>query len=191
MPAFAWIGGGLCAFAILFTGKPRLATYQPEMDSIQVPNRLALGDPVLESVAAIDGISAESEAQVERGRSDLLVEVSGFSDSQGECLVAVYDNPSAFNKIDQSTVRQTEAVTGDLVRFTVDDVSADSIAIAAFHDQNKNGRLDKNALGIPTEGYGFSNNPVSTFGPPSFETAKVSDWKHATQPIRILLKGLK
>jgi uncharacterized protein (DUF2141 family) len=34
-----------------------------------------------------------------------------------------------------------------------------------------NGKLDTNRLGIPTEGYGFSNNARNLFGPPSFAAA--------------------
>lgn len=42
-------------------------------------------------------------------------------------------------------------------------------AIWIFHDENSNGKLDKNFLGIPTEKYGFSNNPKLFFGPPKYE----------------------
>jgi uncharacterized protein (DUF2141 family) len=41
-----------------------------------------------------------------------------------------------------------------------------------MHDVNKNGELDKNALGIPKEGFGFSNDAAGTFGPPGFDKAK-------------------
>jgi uncharacterized protein (DUF2141 family) len=44
-------------------------------------------------------------------------------------------------------------------------------AIILFHDENGNGKLDKNALGVPTEPYGFSNNVRGFLGPPSFEEA--------------------
>jgi uncharacterized protein (DUF2141 family) len=44
-------------------------------------------------------------------------------------------------------------------------------AIAVFHDRNKNGKLDKNIFGAPTESYGFSNNARSTFSAPSFSAA--------------------
>ena len=45
-------------------------------------------------------------------------------------------------------------------------------AIAAFQDVNENGVLDKNALGIPTEPYGFSNDARGWFGPPSWQAAR-------------------
>lgn len=45
-------------------------------------------------------------------------------------------------------------------------------AIALIHDENNNNKLDTNMIGIPKEGYGFSNNPPSNFGPPSYEKAE-------------------
>ncbi len=40
-----------------------------------------------------------------------------------------------------------------------------------LHDENMNGRIDYNWLGIPREGYGFSNDARGTLGAPSFEQA--------------------
>jgi uncharacterized protein (DUF2141 family) len=44
--------------------------------------------------------------------------------------------------------------------------------ISAYHDENNNGELDTNALGMPIEDYGASRNARGTFGPPSFDDAK-------------------
>jgi uncharacterized protein (DUF2141 family) len=41
-------------------------------------------------------------------------------------------------------------------------------AIAVLHDENNNGKLDTNWLGIPDEGYGASNNHLHTFSAPTF-----------------------
>lgn len=46
-----------------------------------------------------------------------------------------------------------------------------SYAIAILHDENNNQKMDKNLLGIPKEGYGFSNNAAGAFGPPSYKKA--------------------
>jgi uncharacterized protein (DUF2141 family) len=51
-------------------------------------------------------------------------------------------------------------------------VAPGAYAVAVVHDENGNGRLDRNLLGIPTEGVGASNNPVSHFGPPKFGDAR-------------------
>lgn len=54
----------------------------------------------------------------------------------------------------------------ELIKF--ENVPYGDYAVAALHDINMNGKLDKNVLGIPTEGYGFSNNVMDQYGPPTF-----------------------
>ena len=44
--------------------------------------------------------------------------------------------------------------------------------MAAYHDENGNGKLDTNFLGIPSEGVAASNDAKGTMGPPSYEKAK-------------------
>ena len=46
-----------------------------------------------------------------------------------------------------------------------------SLVMQAF-DENNNGKLDKNLVGIPLEPYGFSNNARGFLGPPSFGDAR-------------------
>ena len=55
--------------------------------------------------------------------------------------------------------------------FTFKKLAHRTYAIAVFHDLNSNGKLDKNALGLPQEPYGFSNNARNTFSAPSFSQA--------------------
>jgi uncharacterized protein (DUF2141 family) len=43
-------------------------------------------------------------------------------------------------------------------------------AFKYFHDENNNNKkMDTNVIGIPKEGYGFSNNAKGRFGPPDFK----------------------
>jgi len=54
------------------------------------------------------------------------------------------------------------------------DIPPGTYALAVIHDENMNGKLDTNWLGIPTEGYGFSNDAKAMLGPPSFSAAGFS-----------------
>ncbi|GEA12408.1 DUF2141 domain-containing protein [Alteromonas sp. KUL49] len=45
-------------------------------------------------------------------------------------------------------------------------------ALRYFHDENDNGQMETNMFGIPTEGYGFSNNAQPNFGPASYSQIK-------------------
>jgi uncharacterized protein (DUF2141 family) len=47
------------------------------------------------------------------------------------------------------------------------------MAIAVYHDENNDGQLNRNRLGIPTERYGFSRNARGLTGPPGFEQAVI------------------
>lgn len=47
-------------------------------------------------------------------------------------------------------------------------------AIIVIHDENDNGRLDENALGVPTEGYAFSNDARGFLSAASFDAAAIA-----------------
>lgn len=44
-------------------------------------------------------------------------------------------------------------------------------AAQLYHDENDNHRVDRNLIGIPTEGVGFSRDAPFRFGPPSWDDA--------------------
>jgi len=52
-------------------------------------------------------------------------------------------------------------------------LSIGKYAISVIHDENNNGKFDRNWLGIPKEGYGFSNDVMGSFGPPDFDRAVI------------------
>ena len=55
---------------------------------------------------------------------------------------------------------------------TFKDVPAGTYAVSYIHDENGNGKMDTNFMGIPKEGYGCSNNAKGFMGPPKWEDAK-------------------
>jgi uncharacterized protein (DUF2141 family) len=65
---------------------------------------------------------------------------------------------------------------------TFRDLPYGTYAVAVLHDENGNGKMDKNFMGIPKEGYGASNNPRKRMGPPGFDEAKFS----VTQPAQTI-----
>jgi len=57
------------------------------------------------------------------------------------------------------------------VSVTFSDLRPGVYAVAVLHDENENSKMDFNLLGMPLEGYGFSNDASALFGPPSFKDA--------------------
>lgn len=97
--------------------------------------------------------------------------IKGIEKTLGTVLVGVYNSEESFMK--KRLTSKKVKVIGKEVTVVFEDVSPGDYAISTFHDENDNNKLDTNFLGIPNEPYGFSNNATGTFGPPSFEKAKV------------------
>ena len=71
------------------------------------------------------------------------------------------------------TVHDVHAQSGTLrAHFTFKGVPAGNYAVLLTHDENDNGKLDTNLVGMPVEGYGFSNNP-QVMRKPTFDEARV------------------
>ena len=111
-----------------------------------------------------------------------MVEVHGFQNLSGRCRLALYQNAKGFNQPKSAWAKQTLDLPdqGPVIwKVELEDApesqtllgSPTRWAVSAHHDQNNNDQLDKNAFGIPTEPYGFSNNPKRGFGPPKFDEA--------------------
>lgn len=47
-------------------------------------------------------------------------------------------------------------------------------ALALYHDENANQKFDRTGIGLPAEGYGFSNNPATLAGLPSFRSVRLN-----------------
>jgi uncharacterized protein (DUF2141 family) len=120
---------------------------------------------ILGMAVRLFGQDKVQEPKVETGT--LLVMVQGFKSTVGQLMVALYNSDSEF--LDKDPYKGSITVISanqELIKF--ENVPYGDYAIVALHDMNKDGKLDKNILGIPTEGYGFSNNAMDKFGPPSW-----------------------
>ncbi|MDZ7741086.1 MAG: DUF2141 domain-containing protein [Bacteroidota bacterium] len=63
----------------------------------------------------------------------------------------------------------SQEISDNTCTIVIDGLDSGKYTFRYFHDENNNDELDTNWLGIPKEGYGFSNNASGTFGPPKFE----------------------
>jgi uncharacterized protein (DUF2141 family) len=105
------------------------------------------------------------------GQATVAVKVTGLRSEQGQVKIAVFNSPEKWLG-KQPIYSATINVDSQTVLWKMSDVPYGEYGIAVLHDENKNGRMDKNFVGIPLEPYGFSNNVRVTFGPPTWEKAK-------------------
>lgn len=98
----------------------------------------------------------------------------GLRSDRGLVQVCVTADPRHFPACDHDPAARkltVKAAAAKTVR--VGDLPSGDYAVALFHDENGNGRLDTR-FGLPVEGFGFSNNPRILFGPPSFAAARIA-----------------
>ncbi len=105
--------------------------------------------------------------------ADLTISVDGVRSDAGWVFVAVYNRADAFPSFGRALATQRVRARRGAVSATVADIAAARCAVAAFHDEDGDGALDENMLGMPTEGFGFSNGAQAFLGPPSFAAAAV------------------
>ena len=105
-------------------------------------------------------------------QTSLQVSISGANSDAGSIRILVFSKPSGFpDQIKQAVRSISLAPKNGKASFKVTDLPTGTYAIGVIHDQDNNGKLSTNAVGYPTEKFGFSKNPKVYFGPPSFEKA--------------------
>lgn len=105
--------------------------------------------------------------------SDLKLVITGVDDVKGSMYIAVFDNKESFPDFGKQLVEKVLPVDSKTLSCTFKDLPNSDYAVAIFHDKNNNGKLDKNAFGIPLEPYGFSQNARARFSAPPFNDAKI------------------
>jgi len=101
------------------------------------------------------------------------VKILNIRNSTGTVACALFESPDGFpieylrsaTNIMVIKIRKTQA------RCDFEDIPPGTYALAVIHDENMDGKLDTNWLGVPTEGYGFSNDAKASLGAPSFSAA--------------------
>ena len=104
--------------------------------------------------------------------ADLTLEVSNIAEPQGELRWMIFDSAEDYAADRNPVIAGRSRVQGEALSVTLHDMPTGTYAVKLFHDANSNGKLDTNMVGLPKEGYGFSNN-AGRFGPPGFDAAAV------------------
>lgn len=113
----------------------------------------------------------------------LEVVVKNIKKTEGTVRVAIFTNEKDFLK--NAYQGKSVKASGNKVTVSFEGLPSGSYAISIFHDENDNGELDTNFVGIPKEGFAFGNNAMGTFGPPSFDRSKVEVTEKTTQEISL------
>ena len=119
-------------------------------------------------VAVALGASLSAGPQ-QSGEAVLTVRVVDLRNHNGDLIFGVFKTADGFPTEKGKSVNwQVKAASGDEVVFTAK-LLPGRYGASVLHDENRNGRMDKNAVGIPVEGYGVTNNPKPALRAATFE----------------------
>jgi uncharacterized protein (DUF2141 family) len=116
------------------------------------------------------------------------VQILDIRNSHGAVACALFESPEGFptEYLHSATNIMIIKVRDKQARCDFEDIPPGTYALAVVHDENMDGKLDANWLGVPTEGYGFSNDAKAFLGAPSFSAASfLYDGRNVDLTIRL------
>jgi uncharacterized protein (DUF2141 family) len=126
---------------------------------------------------AVLGLANHPEAAFAQSSScpGIHVEILDIRNSKGTIACALFNSQEGFpiEYLRYATSMMAIEIRDTQARCDFVYIPAGTYALVVIHDENRNGKLDTNWLGLPTEGYGFSSDAKTTLSPPSFSAAKI------------------
>lgn len=116
--------------------------------------------------------SSPSSAAGTIAAQTLVLRINGFRKLKGVLRLAIFASAEGYPKsIDRAVRSGSFEVDETSLEIELPDLPYGQYAVTVHHDENEDGKLNFNPLGIPTEGIGFSGNPPIWHGAPAFEKA--------------------
>lgn len=104
----------------------------------------------------------------------ITVTVTGAASDRGAMMLAIYESSETFNQPEKTELKGYSLIINGTTRIQLPlDSLPSEFAIAAYHDENGDGMLNKSPFGSPTEKYGFSNQAREIIGIPPYHKAAI------------------
>lgn len=123
-------------------------------------------------------------------QNKIVVQVTNFENNNGVCLIALFDNANAFTGKGEPLKKLIINPTNKKAVGVFDNVPEGTYAVSVIHDANTNNKFDTNFIGIPTEGYGASQNKLPFAAAPKFHANKFTVTANSTITANIKLRYL-
>lgn len=111
------------------------------------------------------------------------ITVKSCKSDKGKILIALYNSSDTYMQEKKALRKKVVDISNQKAQVYFEGLPYGNYAFVLYHDENSNLKFDKNIVGVPKEGYGFSNNARGRFGPPSFEKSqfRLASWKYKTE----------
>lgn len=116
----------------------------------------------------------------------IQLEVSNLEVPKGQLYVSLYNKSEGFLKEGMEFRKLKFDVKDDDLVCAIEHLPEGNYGIAIYHDKNEDEKCNRNWLGIPTEGYGFSCNFKPVIAPSSFKKVKIKVTGETSVKIKML-----
>jgi uncharacterized protein (DUF2141 family) len=111
-------------------------------------------------------------AQESENIGNLKIVVSGLKNDQGDVKIGLFNSAGSFQGKSDKFRGSILSITDKRAEWLIENIPFGEYAVKLFHDEDKDDRIDRNFMGMPSESIGFSNNAKIGWGPPGFKKAK-------------------
>jgi uncharacterized protein (DUF2141 family) len=142
--------------AIIFTVGASFLFYQ---------QNLSFEKPRFPDAGNIDAVVGDAGAT----SGTAFIRIVGAANDKGSMQIAIYGSESTFLSPAEADFLGVEPIATGQVYVPVPLTAlGEKLAISVFHDENDDSLLNRNAIGFPSERYGFSRNARGLTGPPTW-----------------------
>jgi uncharacterized protein (DUF2141 family) len=114
------------------------------------------------------------------------VTVSNLHSNKGHVLISLFSECDGFPDEPLKAARKAQAyIINNTASYVFSGLPSGNYSVAILHDENDDSKMNTNFFGIPKEGYGFSNNVMGSFGPPSCSRAEFRHIANSVTAINI------
>ena len=117
-------------------------------------------------------INGQDSSMTESSTGDFILTVIGFNGDEGKAMIALYNTEEGYSETGEKYKAAALEITEQKCEWVIEELPFGEYAIKLFHDENGDGKMNTNMLGIPSEDYAFSNNASGNFGPADYDDAK-------------------
>ena len=131
-----------------------------------------IGSRILLPLLVLGGLGWQNPAVALPQKGDLTIAITQLRNQKGQVCVKLFSSSRAFPGGDDRGIPvKCVKITETPFTVTFKDIPLGSYAVSLFHDENGDREINRNGIGIPLEGFGFSRNPVLRAAPPKFGEA--------------------
>ena len=143
------------------------------------------------SLATSAAAATADDCEGRDSQTKLTVQVTGVRAAKGEMAITLYPDDAKRFLAPHSKMARVRAVAQAPMTTACFWLPAPGYyAVSVYHDENANHDFDRTIVGLPAEGFGFSNNPPTPTALPPFKAVRFQAGDGETT-IRVKLRYLK